>query len=92
MSQPAMYYVNVCFAWILVVLSISGYFYVSKKIGEKLVFWPIFAASYVVFGISHTLILTGTSADEWYMTLLRVLGYVLMTSSLITLMVRKKAK
>jgi hypothetical protein len=87
-----MYYVNVSFAWILVLLSLTGYFYVLKKKGEKWAFWLVFAAAYVMFGTSHALVLAGTSANEWYMTFLRVLGYVLMVGALLVLMVRKKAE
>lgn len=92
MGHPAVYYVNVCFAWILVLLSIAGYFYVLKKQGQKWAFWPVFAAAWVMFGISHTLLLTSTSSDAWYIMLLRVLGYLLVISALSILMVGKKAK
>ena len=92
MDIPAVYYVNVVFAWILVLLSIAGYFIVSKKLGERWTFWPVFAAAWVMFGISHTLLLTGTSSDAWYIMLLRVLGYLLVISALLVLMIGKKAK
>jgi hypothetical protein len=92
MDIPAVYYVNVIFAWILVLLSIAGYFVVSRKLGERWAFWPVFAAAWVMFGISHTLLLAGTSSDAWYIMLLRVLGYLLIVSALSVLMLRKKAK
>jgi hypothetical protein len=92
MDIPAVYYVNVIFAWILVLLSIAGYFVVSRKLGERWAFWPVFAAAWVMFGISHTLLLAGTSSDAWYIMLLRVLGYLLIVSALSVLMLGKKAK
>lgn len=92
MDVPAVYYVNVVFAWILMLLSITGYFVVSRKLGEKWAFWSVFAAAWTMFGISHTLLLTGTSSDAWYVMLLRVLGYLLIVSALSVLMVGKKAK
>jgi hypothetical protein len=92
MDIPAVYYVNVIFAWILMLLSIAGYFVVSRKLGEKWAFWPVFAAAWTMFGISHSLLLAGTSSDAWYIMLLRVLGYLLIVSALSVLMVVKKAK
>jgi ABC-type Co2+ transport system permease subunit len=92
MDLPAMYYVNVSFTWVLMAVSIGGYFIVSKKQGEKWAFWPIVAAAWAVFATSHTLLVAGTSTDEWYLTLLRVLGYVLMLVALSVLMVRRKGK
>jgi hypothetical protein len=90
--MPAVYYVNVAFAWILMLLSIAGYFVVSRKLGEKWAFWPVFAAAWTMFGISHSLLLAGTSSDAWYIMLLRVLGYLLIVSALLVLMIVKKAK
>jgi hypothetical protein len=92
MDIPAVYYVNVIFAWILMLLSIAGYFVVSRKLGERWAFWPVFAAAWVMFGISHTLLLAGTSSDAWYIMLFRVLGYLLIISALSILMIGKKAK
>lgn len=92
MDIPAVYYVNVVFAWILMLLSTAGYFVVSRKLGEKWAFWPVFAAAWAMFGISHTLLLAGTSSDAWYIMLLRVLGYMLIVGALLVLMLGKKAK
>jgi hypothetical protein len=92
MDFPAVYYVNVSFAWILMLLSIAGYFVVSRKLGERWAFWPVFAAAWTMFGISHTLLLAGTSSDAWYIMLFRVLGYLFIVSALLVLMLGKKAK
>lgn len=92
MNIPPMYYVNVSFTWILFIISIAGYFYVSRKQGEKWVFWPISAVAWAMFGISHAMLIAGISTNEWYITLLRVLGYLLMVSALSMLMARRKCK
>ena len=73
-------------------LSIAGYFYVSRKQGEKRAFWPISTAAWAVFAISHTLLIAGASTNAWYLTLLRVLGYLLMVSALLVLIARVKSK
>jgi len=92
MDIPPMYYVNVSFTWILMLLSMAGYFYVSRKQGEKWAFWPVSMAAWAFFGISHTLLIAGVETDAWYLTLLRVLGYLSMLSALSVLIARVKCK
>jgi hypothetical protein len=91
MNTPAVYYVNVSFTWMLVLINIAGYFIVARRFNEKWAFWPLLAAAWACFAISHTLLLAGTASDAWYIMLFRVLGYVLVISSLVALMARKKA-
>lgn len=90
MDVPVMYFVNCGFAWCLMLLCIAGYFYILRKTGKKWAFWPVFAAAWTMYGVSHSLVLSGVSASEWYMTLLRVLGYVLVLAALCTLIVDMK--
>ena len=86
--MPTMYYVNVGFAWFFVMLSMGGYVYTLSKTGEKWAFWPLFAGGWTMFAVSHSLLVSGVSSNEWYMTLFRVLGYVLILVSLCPLLVR----
>jgi len=90
MDVPVMYFVNCGFAWCLMLLCIAGYFYILRKTGKKWAFWPIFAGAWLMYGVSHSLILSGVSASEWYMTLLRVLGYLLVVASLFSLITGMK--
>jgi hypothetical protein len=92
MDIPAIYYVNVIFAWTLVLMSVAGYVNLSKKTGERRAFWLVFAAAWVMFGISHTLLVAGAPSGAWYLMLLRVLGYVLNAASLLVLMAGEKTK
>jgi hypothetical protein len=87
MDIPVVYYVNLGFSWFIVLLAIAGYFYISKETGKKWSFWPIIAAGWAMFGISHVLVVSDVSTSEWYMTLLRILGYVLVIAALCTLAV-----
>jgi hypothetical protein len=91
MEISAVYYVNVIFAWTLVLMSIAGYVNLSKKTGERRAFWPLFATAWVMFGISHTLLLAGTPSDAGLLMLLRVLGYLFIVGSLLVLMAGEKA-
>jgi hypothetical protein len=43
-----------------------------------------------MFGVSHSLIIGGVPTGEWYMTLLRILGYVLAIAALFSLMAETK--
>jgi hypothetical protein len=91
MNTPAVYYINISFTWVLVLINIAGYFIVARRFNEKWAFWPILAAAWACFAISHTLLLVGTAPDAWYIMPIRVLGYVLVISSLLILMFRKRA-
>ena len=80
---------NCGFAWFLTVLSMAGYFYFVRKRGEKWAFWPMLAASWLMFALSHSLLLAAPyTKDEWYMMFLRVLGYVLAIGALLSLMAK----
>ena len=46
MSTPAVYYVNLGFAWFLVLMSIWGYTTILRNTGQKMVFWLFFATHF----------------------------------------------
>jgi len=85
MDVPTMYYVGCGFNWLFFILSLGTYFYIGRKTGKKLAFLPIFAAAWVTSAISYLLLIGGASAGEWYITLIRVITYVLFLSTLLTL-------
>jgi cytochrome c biogenesis protein ResB len=79
---------NCGFAWFLTVLSMVGYFYTQRKTGERLPFWPMLASGWMMFAVSHSLLLNGVSSTQWYMMVFRVLGYVLVICAILTLMLK----
>ena len=85
MDVPMMYYVGCGSNWLFFILSLGTYFYIGRKTGKKLAFLPIFAAAWVTSAISYLLLIGGASAGEWYITLIRVITYVLFLSTLLTL-------
>ncbi len=87
MDIPTMYYVGCGFNWLLFIVSLGAYFYIGRKTGKKLAFLPIVAAAWVTSAISYLLLIGGASAGEWYITLIRVITYVLFLSTLLTLTV-----
>jgi hypothetical protein len=87
MNVPAMYYVGCGFNWFFVLLTIGGYFYILSKTGKKWVFMLIFAAEWVVMGLSYVFLISGVSSDEWYITLIRTIGYVLFLAMILTAIV-----
>ncbi len=86
MSTPAVYYVNLGFAWFLVLMSIWGYTTILRNTGQKMVFWLFFGIAWMLLGISHILTIGGTAAGDWYMMTLRIGGYVFMVISVLSLM------
>ena len=85
MNVPAMYYVGCGFNWLFVLLSIGGYFYILSKTGKKWGFILIFAAAWAFSGLSYIFLINGVSSGEWYITLLRVITYMLFLTMLLTL-------
>ena len=86
MNVPAMYYVGCGFNWLFVLLCIGGYFYILNKTGKKWSFILIFAAAWLVSGLSYIFLINGSPSGDWYITLLRIITYILfltMISSLI---------
>jgi hypothetical protein len=92
MPVPPMYIVNCTVSWFIVVLSVAAFFYVRRKTGQGWVFWPLRAVSWIMFAASHSMLLAGVSANEWYLTLLRILGYAFQVGALFNLIIEKVAK
>jgi hypothetical protein len=86
MNTPVIYYINLIFSWLLVLLSIWGYATVQRKTGYKVYHWLFFGLGWMLIGFSHIFTLGGVSSSEWYMTVLRTTGYVSMVISVISLM------
>jgi cytochrome c biogenesis protein CcdA len=77
MNVPVMDYVGCGFDWLFVLLCLGGYFYILSKTGKKWVFMLLFSAAWFVMGVSYIFLIAGVAAGEWYITLIRTIGYVL---------------
>jgi len=86
MNAPAVYYINLVFAWFLVLMSVWGFIIVLRHTGEKMLFWLFLGIGWMLLGISHILTLGGISAVEWYMLTLRIGGYAFLVISVFSLM------
>ena len=82
MDIPAMYYVGCVFNWIFVALTIGGYFYILSRTGKKWGFLITFTAAWVMSGLSYIFLITGVSSGEWYITLIRIITYVLFLTTI----------
>lgn len=87
MSVPYMYYVGLVSNLVFLLLSIFGYLYISNKTGKRYLFVILFAASWLVSGLSYVFLVSGTPADEWYITLIRIITYILFLNTIISLIV-----
>jgi hypothetical protein len=84
MNIPAMNYLGCGFIWLFVLLTLGGYFYILSKTGKKFVFMLILTAAWFVMGISYIFLTVGVAAGEWYITLIRTIGYMLHLSAILT--------
>ncbi len=87
MDTPVIYYINLAFAWFLVLISIWGYATIVRKTGQKMFFWVFFGLAWLLFGFSHLFTLGGAANTAWYIITLRTAGYVLIFFSTISLLI-----
>ena len=88
MDIPVSYFVNSGFSWLIVLLSIAGYFLTLRRLGERWVFWIILATGWAFFAISNTLIITGVAAGTPYLIAIWLSSYVLVMASLVLLFIK----
>ena len=85
MSFVGMYFVGGLFNLVFLILSIVGYFYIYRKTGHKFIFWLLFASAWLVSCISYVLLIFGTHSDVWYITLIRIVTYLLFLATIISM-------
>ncbi len=86
--MPAVWYVNCVFAWVIVLLAITGYFYTLRQTGERWAFWVIFALGFAMFAISHSLKLAGVDPGTTPHEVVRIIGYSLVVIAVTSLILR----
>lgn len=84
MDVPAMHYVGCGFNWLFVLVSLGGYLYIMNKTAIRWNFLLVFATAWAISGFSYIFLINGVEAGEWYITLLRVITYILFLATLIT--------
>ncbi len=82
-----MYYVGLISNLIFLLLGIFGYIYISRKTGAKYLFVITFAAAWLLSALSYVFLISGTSANEWFITLIRIVSYVFFLTTLVSLIV-----
>ena len=87
MNVPAMYIVGLVFDIIFTVMLIIAYFYLYRKTGNRFVFPILFAAAWFVSIFSYVFLIAGAPADAWYITLIRIINYILFLGTIVSLMV-----
>ena len=78
--------INLVFPWVMVIMSIWGFFSVNKNTGQKMLFWIFFSIGWLSLGINAVYAFTGVPAEEGYMMATRVLAYIMLIISALTLM------
>lgn len=85
MSFIGMYFVGAVFNLVFLILSIIGYCYIARKTGNRFIFWLLFAGAWLVSCISYIFLIYGTHSDVWYMTLIRIIAYLLFLTTIISM-------
>jgi hypothetical protein len=84
MNVPVMNYIGFGFNWLFVLLCLGGYFYILSKTGKKWVSMLLFSAAWLLMGISYIFLIGGVAGGEWYITLIRTIGYALFLATILT--------
>jgi hypothetical protein len=84
---PAMYYVGLIFNLIFLLLGIFGYLYILRRNGEKYLFIILFVISWLWYALSYVFLISGAYSNEWYITVIRIIGYVFNVAALVSLIV-----
>lgn len=87
MDVPTMYYVGLISNIVFLLLSIFGYVHILRKSGKKFLFIIWFTAAWLFSAISYILLISGASADEGYITALRIIGYVFFLATIVSLII-----
>jgi len=65
-------------------LSIGAYFYIRARTDRKWNFLLVFASAWVVSALSYLFLISGVSSGVWYITLMRIVAYVLFVVMLVS--------
>jgi hypothetical protein len=84
MNIPAFDYIGLGFTWLFVLLLLGGYFYLRSQTGRKWIFLVLWASGWGVMGISYIFLVLGVSAGDCSITLIRSIGYLLYTATILT--------
>jgi hypothetical protein len=85
MSFVGMYFVGGVFNLVFLTLSIIGYYYIARKTGNKFTFWLLFASAWLVSCISYIFLIFGIPSGVWYITLIRIVTYLLFLATIISM-------
>jgi hypothetical protein len=85
MNVPAMYIVGLVSNVVFLSLCLFGYFYLGSKNKRKWNFIIIFACAWLVSALSYVLLIIGISANDLFITSIRIISYVLFLLTIIVL-------
>ena len=80
--------VNMGFGWVIVAMSIIGYFLTQKRLGQKWVFWIVLAFGWGFFALAQTLLTSGVATGTPYLVAIWLSSYVLVIFSMVLLFLR----
>ena len=87
MSIPTMYYAGLVSNLLFLVLLIFGFIYIFRKTGRKYLFLILFAAAWFVSALSYIFLIASASTDVWYLTIIRIISYILFLVTIASLIV-----
>ncbi len=87
MNVPVMYYVGLISNVIFLILAIFAYIYINRKATGRYLFLILFAFAWLFSGLSYVFLISGASANQWFMTVIRIISYIFFLATVLTLIV-----
>jgi hypothetical protein len=79
---------NCIFAWVWVFLSITGYYFVRKRLGEKWNVWVFLAAGWFFLAAAQTIFLFSVELNLALIATLWIMSYILIMASIVLLFLK----
>jgi uncharacterized membrane protein len=79
---------NCIFAWIWVFLSIAGYYFVRKRLGEKWNVWAFLAVGWFFLATAQTIFLFSIELNLALIATLWIMSYILIMASIVLLFLK----
>ncbi len=88
MSSSQVFIVNSVFGWILLGLSLAGFFYTQRRVGERWAAWFLLAGGWGFFALAQSLLLLLHNLPLSYLIALWLSSYIMVIAAITLLFIK----
>ena len=82
------YLINGIFGWVLLALSVTGYFVTIKRLNEKWAAWLVLASGWALFSVAQTLMITTEGVTTAFIIALWIGSYTLVFAAIVLMFLK----